>query len=1553
MLCCFAGPVARGQLPEETQVDSTNFRGITYVGSEHSPNVGHSLAHAGDINADGKPDLLVGAAGAVGAPGRVFVLLGGRGGALLKRELPGPPEAAITLLTGSAIQDRFGAFVAGAGDVDQDGLDDFLIGAPAAGHPVFPNGAVFLVFGDPHFTEILDLFRDSTRAVLLTTFEFRGVLGQAGAGIGDVNADGFADFALGMPGGLTSQGGETARRTGKVIVVLGGEALRTGGHVVLLDRPEAPPTLEIPGFEVESELGFSVAPAGDFDRDGILDFAIGAPSLHGEGSTFVIFGRADPEGPIDLSMADGRTAVELRARLGSSRFGAAIAGGLDATGDGGADLLIGAPTLRRDGGAAGGAVLVPGGPRFRNVGLAEVPGQAGVLFRGGIDSQTGASVALVPDLNQSGVAEALMGAPNAAGGRGASYLVYDGTPPGSVLFLEQPERAKQVVFRIGAPQARLGSAVAGLPDRNGDALGNFALGAPGFPTRAFSSAGAVFEVGVPADLESLAPRDLKASLLSGDRVRLSWTIATIYRSLQVYRDGTSIGGLLPGHLQQFTDVAPGRGKHVYFVEANGERGLRSNLAEIEVRGLPVQDLLCHQVDALLRARASWVLRDRYESLAVNVDGVRIAVLTPEVTSFEFNTTPGEHLIEVYDPRGVPVSERARCRVVVVPTELLPIDGLTCVAEEPRGVRLNWQPSPTYAIYGLKRNGIPIGKVAGDVSTYLDVGVPTGPHRYEVFGWTREFHAGPSRVCETVVQATGGTVLRGRVAWTGDGPVRSGTVKVYDGVTGEGLGVSAQLNNLGRFEVTVQERSSYRLNYIGNLGAGVLDCAIAVPPERIDVSTQARSLDEDITIELPPPVLLVTASGAETPENGPAARWRLLRSELEGKAFHFALVLPAGIARGAHSLSRGIGEVRDYLRTELGSAPSSVDLVAYGAAGLSARAFLAGTAREPVRRLILLGTPNLGTVRGHLEAKAELAGKPIRLPGEDGADDCRVVTEPFVFSSAAEQTQEYLDEFNSKVTFLRGARTHLIAGNGGLHVLDPVLGCTSHDNRVCESSALGGVPGATLHTIPEDHEALGRGASSVALIREILSVQGGSGGGDDLEGDAPALGAGEGGADLSHPPGDVYSGVLEPGGQGNFPMISDTSESIIIILNTDQPGGIEFKVLTPSGKTIDPPAAGALQGIEYQTYGDGEGHILQAYKFEPCELGLYTAQLENPAGNQPLQYSVESYIESGLALSVLAEPDELDLPEEARLQARLTRNGQGQTGSTVEAQVWRPDGSLVIVPLLDDGQGSDQSAGDGIYTAAVTSGNQPGIHEVVISATASIGLTTLYRRQTTTRLQVRSDLIAFSGGFTASADDDDANEVLESIHVDFQVVSKASGIFLVTGKLFDPQGSVVAEGGTLFGLSGPQTAPVRIYFSGNDIYQAHRNGPFTLSDILLLDGTAGFVEADRRANALVTQAFSWSSFGVLPSGESYIRGDANEDARIDISDAVAILNYLFSGTKILSCLDAADSDASGGLNITDSILILDFLFAGKRQLPAPFPACGVSKILGCESFPACD
>ncbi|MEC7923416.1 MAG: hypothetical protein VX496_08475, partial [Planctomycetota bacterium] len=87
--------------------------------------------------------------------------------------------------------------------------------------------------------------------------------------------------------------------------------------------------------------------------------------------------------------------------------------------------------------------------------------------------------------------------------------------------------------------------------------------------------------------------------------------------------------------------------------------------------------------------------------------------------------------------------------------------------------------------------------------------------------------------------------------------------------------------------------------------------------------------------------------------------------------------------------------------------------------------------------------------------------------------------------------------------------------------------------------------------------------------------------------------------------------------------------------------------------------------------------------------------------------------------------------------------------------------------------------------------------------------------------------------------------------------------------------------------------------------------------------------------------------------AFVRGDANRDGAVDISDAVTILFHLFRGESSLECDDHADTDDNGRLELTDAVYLLDFLFRRGLEPRPPYPAPGLdttADLIDCGNSP---
>jgi len=157
---------------------------IVYAGSNVGDWMGESVSTAGDVNADGYADVVIGADGTDGGgpnQGAAYLLLGGAS----------MDNIADLTFAGSNDNDYLGEAVSGAGDIDGDGYDDFIIGANGAGGGGTKKGQTFLFRGGSTL--------DNTADATITGGADGDQLGKSLAFAGDVNGDGFSDIAIGAP----------------------------------------------------------------------------------------------------------------------------------------------------------------------------------------------------------------------------------------------------------------------------------------------------------------------------------------------------------------------------------------------------------------------------------------------------------------------------------------------------------------------------------------------------------------------------------------------------------------------------------------------------------------------------------------------------------------------------------------------------------------------------------------------------------------------------------------------------------------------------------------------------------------------------------------------------------------------------------------------------------------------------------------------------------------------------------------------------------------------------------------------------------------------------------------------------------------------------------------------------------------------------------------------------------------------------------------------------------------------------------------------------------
>ena len=456
--------------------------------------LGYSVAGAGDVNADGYADVIVGAyryESGQAEEGAAFVFHGASSGIS-----NGNPATANATLQSNQDFAELGVSVDGAGDVNGDGYADVIVGADIFADGESGEGAAFVFHGS---ASGIASGNPSTANATLQSNQMDGRLGYSVAGAGDVNGDGFSDVIVGA---RLYDLGET--NEGVVFVFHGGMSGVASGN----------PSTASATFESNQGgafLGTSVAGAGDVNGDGYADVVVGATDYSSgqskEGAAFVLHGGAS-----GIPSGNPTTAnVTLQSDQVMAYLGQSVAGAGDVNGDGYADVIVGAYAFDSGQTDEGVAYVYVGGAEGVRSGN---PASAhSILQPDQASAQMGYSVAGAGDVNGDGYSDVIVGARMYDAGQadeGAAF-VFHGGPNG--ISSGNPGTAN-TTLQSDQAASDFGIHVAGAGDVNGDGYADVIVAARFFDSGQTDEGAAFVFHGGPSGVTNGNPSTANATIQS-------------------------------------------------------------------------------------------------------------------------------------------------------------------------------------------------------------------------------------------------------------------------------------------------------------------------------------------------------------------------------------------------------------------------------------------------------------------------------------------------------------------------------------------------------------------------------------------------------------------------------------------------------------------------------------------------------------------------------------------------------------------------------------------------------------------------------------------------------------------------------------------------------------------------------------------------------------------------------------------------------------------------------------------------------------------------------
>ena len=608
---------------------------VKIVGGHGEDHLGASSSGAGDVNADGIPDIIVGAPGSYNSShntgGKSYIILGSSAPAGVIDLKHSHPNSVI-VIDGAPGGSMLGSSVSNAGDVNGDGIDDYIIGAPGASSSNPEEGEAgraYIIYGSANPPSTIDVSNLGSMGVEIIGAREGGHFGASVSGARDFDNDGFDDVIIGAPEDFD----DSDVVCGSAFLIRGGAALP---QTMDLKNSHGNVTIFTAGGP-NQEVGSCVTDLEDFNGDGVSDIAI-ASLRHSDGMSghagrvWILYGGSTPPAAVQLNdtAASGMMSTTVRVPHPNHELGQSIACAGDSDSDGDSELLVSRSLHDHNPEVtANVAYLIRGGLALAEINLA-TPAPWVTRYMSFYDNdEEGQSVHTTLDVSGDGVDDHIVGISRSIildVEKGMAHRINGGQNLGGSQLLDLFQHEGRGYLGLQEGQV-VGTSVGSAGDFNDDRGNDLMIGAPGSKPYGREEAGTLF---IFYGQKLRSPNNVQTEAL-GQTVDITWNNRAFYDEVDLFRDGTLLA-TLPGGTEAYTDLGVDYGDHHYSVRGR-RRGINTVKRGSDIRVLvPIAALDCTSLHR--QVNIQWSNPDTYQNIDLYRDGVLLASLPGGSTSYQ-------------------------------------------------------------------------------------------------------------------------------------------------------------------------------------------------------------------------------------------------------------------------------------------------------------------------------------------------------------------------------------------------------------------------------------------------------------------------------------------------------------------------------------------------------------------------------------------------------------------------------------------------------------------------------------------------------------------------------------------------------------------------------------------------------------------------------------------------------------------------------------------------------------------------------------------------------